>query len=111
MDVRVYGNVATRLESPCRSAARRILGELELASWFTDKLDYGDAIVTITPGQGGLEAQDWCEMLFRMYLRYCDRRGWKVTVNDAPAGEAIGLDRAMFTVSGHNAYGYFTLME
>ena len=81
------------------------LGELELASWFTDKLDYGDAIVTITPGQGGLEAQDWCEMLFRMYLRYCDRRGWKVTVNDAPAGEAIGLDRAMFTVSGHNAYG------
>ena len=81
------------------------LGELELASWFTDDLDHGDAIVTVTPGQGGLEAQDWCEMLFRMYLRYCDRRGWKVTVNDAPAGEAIGLDRAMFTVSGHNAYG------
>ena len=81
------------------------LGELELASWFTDKLDHGDAIVTVTPGQGGLEAQDWCEMLFRMYQRYCDRRGWKVTVNDAPAGEAIGLDRAMFTVSGHNAYG------
>lgn len=81
------------------------LGELELASWFTDDLDHGDAIVTVTPGQGGLEAQDWCEMLFRMYLRYCDRRGWKVTVNDAPAGEAIGLDRATFTVSGKNAYG------
>lgn len=81
------------------------LGELELASWFNDELDHGDAIVTITPGQGGLEAQDWCEMLFRMYLRYCDRRSWKVEVGDAPAGEAIGLDRAMFTVSGHNAYG------
>ena len=81
------------------------LGELELASWFSDDLDHGDAIVTVTPGQGGLEAQDWCEMLFRMYLRYCDRRGWKVTVNDAPAGEAIGLDRATFTVSGKNAYG------
>ncbi len=81
------------------------LGELELSSWFTDDLDHGDAIVTITPGQGGLEAQDWCEMLFRMYLRYCDRRGWGVTVNDAPVGEVIGLDRATFTVTGHNAYG------
>ena len=81
------------------------LGELELSSWFTDELDHGDAIVTVTPGQGGLEAQDWCAMLFRMYQAYCARRGWKVTVNDAPAGEAIGLDRAMFTVSGHNAYG------
>jgi len=87
------------------SELERDLGELELASWFTGEFDHGDAIVTVTPGQGGLEAQDWCEMLFRMYLRYCDRRGWKVTVNDAPAGEAIGLDRATFTVSGKNAYG------
>ena len=81
------------------------LSELELSSWFTDELDHGDAIVTVTPGQGGLEAQDWCEMLFRMYQRYCDRRGWSVTVNDAEPGEVIGLDRAMFTVSGKNAYG------
>lgn len=81
------------------------LSELELSSWFTDELDHGDAIVTVTPGQGGLEAQDWCEMLFRMYLRYCDRRGWKVTVNDAPVAEVIGIDRATFTVSGRNAYG------
>lgn len=81
------------------------LSELELSSWFTDELDHGDAIVTVTPGQGGLEAQDWCEMLFRMYQRYCDRRGWKVTVNDAEPGEVIGLDRATFTVSGKNAYG------
>ncbi len=81
------------------------LTELELASWFTDDLDHGDAIVTINPGQGGLEAQDWCDMLFHMYLAYCDRRGWKVTVNDATPGEVIGLDHATFTVSGPNAYG------
>ncbi len=90
------------------SSARELeddLSELELSSWFTDDLDHGDAIVTVTPGQGGLEAQDWCEMLFRMYVRYCERRGWKVTVNDAPAAEVIGLDRATFTVSGKNAYG------
>ena len=83
----------------------RDLDELELASWFDGELDAGDAIVTITPGQGGLEAQDWCEMLLKMYLAYCDRRGWKVTLNDAPAAEGIGIDRATFTVSGRNAYG------
>ena len=81
------------------------LTELELDSWFADEFDHGDAIVTITPGQGGLEAQDWCEMLFKMYLAYCARRGWKVDVGDAPAAEVIGIDRATFTVSGKNAYG------
>ena len=86
-------------------ALERDLSELELSSWFTGEFDRGDAIVSVTPGQGGLEAQDWCDMLFHMYLRYCERRGWKVTVNDAPAAEGIGIDRATFTVSGHNAYG------
>ena len=81
------------------------LSELELTSWFTGEFDQGDAIVSVTPGQGGLEAQDWCSMLLHMYLRYCERRGWKVTVNDAPAAEVIGIDRATFTVSGKNAYG------
>lgn len=78
---------------------------LELSSWFDDELDSGDCIVTINPGQGGLEAQDWTEMLFRMYTRYAERKNWKVTINDVTPGEAIGLDRATFTVSGHNAYG------
>ena len=84
---------------------RGMLDELELSSWFTGKFDHGDAIVTIKPGQGGLEAQDWTEMLFHMYLRYCERRKWKVQVNDTPVGEIIGLDRATFTVSGKDAYG------
>lgn len=78
---------------------------LELASWFDGEFDSGDCIITINPGQGGLEAQDWTEMLFRMYTRYAERKKWKITVNDAPAGEVIGLDRATFTVRGHNAYG------
>ncbi len=81
------------------------LTELELATWFDGEFDHGDAIITITPGQGGLEAQDWCNMLFRMYLRYCALRKWKVTVNDVPTAEVIGIDRATFTVSGENAYG------
>lgn len=87
------------------SALDHDLSELELSSWFSGEFDHGDAIVTITPGQGGLEAQDWCGMLLHMYLRYCARRGWDVTVNDAPVAEAIGIDRATFTVSGKNAFG------
>lgn len=81
------------------------LTELELASWFTEEFDHGNAIVTVTPGQGGLEAQDWADMLFHMYLKYCALRGWKVTINDAPTAEVIGIDRATFTVAGENAYG------
>ena len=81
------------------------ISELEILTWFDDELDSEDAIITITPGQGGLEAQDWTGMLFRMYQKYADKRGWKLTVHDAPAGEAIGLDRAVFTLSGPNAFG------
>ena len=81
------------------------IDELELSSWFTGEFDHGDAIVTIKPGQGGLEAQDWTFMLFKMYMKYCERRGWKVTVNDCPAAEVIGIDRATFTVEGKNAFG------
>lgn len=78
---------------------------MELSSWFTGEFDHGDAVVSINPGQGGLEAQDWTEMLFKMLTRYCERKHWKVTLNDVVPGEGIGLDRATFTVSGRNAYG------
>lgn len=82
-----------------------VLDNLELNTWFNDEFDTGAAIVTITPGQGGLEAQDWCDMLFKMYLHYCERKSWAVDINDAPVGEVIGIDRATFTVTGKNAYG------
>ena len=81
------------------------IDELELSSWFTGEFDHGDAIVTIKPGQGGLEAQDWTFMLFKMLMRYCARRGWKVTVNDCPAAEVIGIDHATITVEGKDAFG------
>ena len=81
------------------------LDAIELASWFTGDYDHGDAIVSVNPGQGGLEAQDWADMLFKMYLRYASSKGWGVEVLDAPAGEVIGIDHATFIVSGRNAYG------
>lgn len=87
------------------AALSHSIDQLELSSWFTGEFDHGSAIVTIKPGQGGLEAQDWTFMLFKMYMKYCARRGWKVTINDCPAAEVIGIDRATFTVEGKDAFG------
>jgi len=83
----------------------RRIDELEQASWFSDEFDENDAIVTIVPGQGGREAQDWTDMVFRMYMKYAEAKGWTVDVHEAPLAEEIGIDRAVFTVHGHNAYG------
>lgn len=81
------------------------LDALEVSSWFSGEFDAGDAIVSVNPGQGGLEAQDWTEMLYRMLTRYCEKKGWKVRPLDVVPGEGIGLDRASFQVEGRNAYG------
>jgi peptide chain release factor 2 len=86
-------------------ALAQAIDGIELASWFDGEYDHGDAIVSVNPGQGGLEAQDWAAMLFRMYLRYAQQRGWGVEVLDAPDGEVIGIDHATFIVSGRNAFG------
>ncbi|MBR5258999.1 MAG: PCRF domain-containing protein, partial [Eggerthellaceae bacterium] len=82
-----------------------MLDQLEIASWFSGQFDAGDAILTVNPGQGGLEAQDWTEMLYRMYVRYAESKKWKVTVLDLVPGEGIGLDRATIQIEGRNAYG------
>jgi peptide chain release factor 2 len=85
--------------------ASALTDALEVSSWFTGEFDHGDAILTITPGAGGLEAQDWAEMLFKMLTKYCERKKWKVEVNDLTPGVEIGIDRATFTVHGRMAYG------
>lgn len=79
--------------------------DLEVSTWFTGEFDHGDAIVTINPGQGGLEAQDWAEMLLKMLTKYAATKRWKIDLHDAPAGVELGIDRAVFTVHGKNAYG------
>jgi peptide chain release factor 2 len=90
-----------------KQLGRRIV-DLEVGSWFTGEFDAGDAIVTITPGQGGLEAQDWAEMLLRMYTKYAESKKWKFDLNDATPGVELGIDRAVFTVHGRNVYGMLT---
>ncbi|MBQ6391516.1 MAG: peptide chain release factor 2 [Eggerthellaceae bacterium] len=83
----------------------RKLDALELSSWFTGQFDEGDAILTVNPGQGGQEANDWADMLFKMYTRYCEQKGWKVHVLDISYAEKIGIDRAIIQIEGRNVYG------
>ena len=83
----------------------KMLDDFEVESWFNGRFDSSDAILSIHPGSGGLEAQDWTEMLYRMYSRYADSKGWKVKVLDLVPGEGIGLDRASIQIEGRNAYG------
>ena len=82
-----------------------LLDHLEISSWFSGRFDSGDAILTVNPGSGGLEAQDWTEMLYRMYTRYAEHKGWKVRALDLVPGNGIGLDKATIQIAGKNAYG------
>ena len=80
--------------------------ETELATLLTGKHDGADAILEIHPGAGGTESQDWAEMLYRMYVRWAERRGLAVSTLDFQAGEEAGLKSATIGVSGPNVYGY-----
>ena len=78
---------------------------LELKRMLTPD-DDTDAIVTINPGAGGTEAQDWAEILLRMYLRWCERRGFKTEILSKQPGDEAGIKDATFVARGPNAYGY-----
>ncbi|MDA8327060.1 MAG: peptide chain release factor 2 [Nitrospiraceae bacterium] len=88
------------------SEADRQIRELELRHLLAGELDPGNAIVTIHPGAGGTESQDWAQMLLRMYLRWAERRGFDARMLDLQPGDEAGIKSATFTVSGSYAYGY-----
>ena len=81
------------------------LAALEEAAIFQGEYDAGAAVVTIHAGTGGTDAQDWTEMLLRMYLRWSASRGFSTEILETSPGEEAGLKSATFTVSGENAYG------
>ncbi|MEX2210710.1 MAG: peptide chain release factor 2 [Gaiellaceae bacterium] len=84
---------------------QRELGRLQEDALFTGEYDAGDAVVTIHAGTGGTDAQDWTEILLRMYLRWAEDRGFQTELVEASPGEEAGLKSATFTVRGENAYG------
>jgi peptide chain release factor 2 len=98
--------MATELTDQVASIERR-LDELEEERLFSGSYDAGDAVVTVNAGAGGTDSQDWAEMLLRMYLRWAERRGFKVEMKEASPGEEAGLKSATFIARGDNAYGLF----
>ena len=84
---------------------KKELDLLEEEALFSGDYDAGDAVVTLQSDVGGTDAQDFTEMLLRMYERWADHRGFKTEVIDSSPGEEAGLKSATFTVEGENAYG------
>lgn len=82
------------------------LRKAELDRMLSGPADRGNAIVSIHPGAGGTDAKDWASMLLRMYLRFCERRGYKTEIIDYQDGDEAGIDAVTFTVTGDAAYGY-----
>ena len=82
------------------------LDALEVEMMLRGEHDHGNAILTIHSGAGGTEAQDWAEMLYRMYLRWSERRGYSVEIIDYQDGEEAGIKSATALVKGRDAYGY-----
>ena len=83
----------------------RVLEEQEIARLFSGEYDDGAAIITINPGAGGVDSQDWAEMLSRMYRRYAERRGFDLEVIDYTEGEEAGIKSATFQIGGEFAFG------
>ncbi len=84
------------------------LRRMELQEMLSGPNDKSDAIVSINAGAGGTEAQDWAQILFRMYLRYCEQRGYKTQIVDQQSGEEAGIKSATFFARGEYAFGFLS---
>lgn len=82
------------------------VNQLRIEALLKEKYDNNNAILTLHAGAGGTEAQDWVEMLYRMYTRYAERKGYKVTILDSLAGDDAGIKSVTLQIDGEHAYGY-----
>jgi peptide chain release factor 2 len=98
--------IAGEIEGQLAPVEQR-LAALEEQRLFSGRYDAGDALVTVNAGAGGTDAQDWAEMVLRMEMRWAEKRGFKVELLEASAGEEAGIKSATFRVSGDNAYGLY----
>jgi peptide chain release factor 2 len=113
-DIKTYFDLhqeGEQVETELRSeidGLRQLVDQLETETLLSGENDLRNAIVTIHPGAGGTESQDWGDMLLRMYLRWAERQGFQAVLNDYQPGEEAGLKSATFSVSGDYAYGLLT---
>ena len=90
---------------PVLQETQHELSQLQEDALFSGEYDSGDAVVTIQADAGGTDAQDWAEILLRMYLRWAERRGFRTEILETSPGEEYGIKSATLTVKGENAYG------
>ncbi len=88
------------------SLTKKDIEDMELKLLLSGEVDKNNAIVTIHPGAGGTESQDWAQMLMRMYLRWSEKNGFKTEIIDLQTGDEAGIKGVTFTVTGKYAYGY-----
>jgi peptide chain release factor 2 len=116
-DIAVMLELVSAADGPEREAHERELAgtvasmaaeldRLEIASFLTGQFDGNNAFLSIQAGAGGTEACDWADMLFRMYNRWAERRGFQVEVQDVQVGDQAGITKATLLIKGENAYGY-----
>lgn len=86
--------------------AMQALEQMELETLLNGKYDRNNAIISIHPGAGGTESQDWADMLYRMYVRWAERHGFGVNLLDYLAGEEAGIKSVTLLIKGENAFGY-----
>ncbi|MBX3359340.1 MAG: peptide chain release factor 2 [Phycisphaeraceae bacterium] len=84
------------------------MAKVELQSLLSGKHDFRNCFLTISAGDGGTEANDWCEMLHRMYIYYCEKMGWQLEEVEKSFGSEVGLDSVTFHVKGQFAFGYLS---
>jgi len=100
-DESVYGEITSTIKS-----IQQAIDQLELDVMLSEEYDANNAILTLHAGAGGTEAQDWTQMLLRMYGRWAERNGFSVETIDFLPGDEAGVKSATIMINGHNAYGY-----
>ena len=98
-------SVISEVKQNAKEISKKI-EKLEISNLLSGKHDSSNAIITIHPGAGGTESQDWAEMLYRMYSMWCEKNGYKQEELDFLEGDVAGIKSVTFSVSGDNAYGY-----
>ena len=100
-DESVVGEIAGQLDD-----LEKRLRSAELARMLSGQVDHANAILSIHPGAGGVDAKDWAQMLMRMFLRWAERRGYKTEIIDFQEGDEAGIDGVSITIAGDHAFGY-----
>lgn len=105
-DLQKIEDLQNLIENGNEKAASDLLDELETLLYLSGSYDAGSAIISLHSGQGGVEAMDWTQMLYRMYTRYFEKKGWSFDVIEQTFGEEAGFKSIVVEVSGNYAYGF-----